>query len=78
MDICVLIFTHTFQFLMNFYPFFFSRKSSSYSYSWVAENLFKLPCKHVNVFRTQFRCFVAQAEIYRRQRMFRLINNLNI
>lgn len=78
MDICVLIFTHTFQFLMNFYPFFFSRKSSSYSYSGVAENLFKLPCKHLNVFRTQFHCFVAQAEIYRRQRMFRLINNLNI
>lgn len=77
MDICVLIFTHTFQFLMNFYPFF-SRKSSSYSYSWVVENLFKLPFKHVNVFRTQFHCFVAQAEIYRRQRMFRLINNLNI
>lgn len=75
MDICVLIFTHSFQFLMNFYPFF-SRKSSSYLYSWVAENLFKLPCKHVNVFRTQFH--LAQAEIYRRQRMFRLINNLNI
>lgn len=62
----------------EFLSFFFSRKSSSYLYSWVAENLFKLPCKHVKNFPTQFHCFVAQTEIYRRQRMFRLINILNI